>query len=297
MKKIYAIAAALLLMAPATLRAQESTVAMPFMAVNLDAASAAMGSMSIYNNAASSVWNKDMAHIEAGYGMWTPKASYPGNDIFLRGHWQVKDFVALRLEFADRLETPYELIDDFGETVGSYKPGSLRGYLGASFKFAEHYSIGVDAVYARRNLYEDAIYNTVAANAAFMMRFKVFNAALGVKNVGMPVKNTAHTGSYMIPSSAFADLAFDIEKGKHDILFGGEFEYMFNNMIAYGAGASYTYGDMVAVRLGYHGGGLFPNHFSAGLGLKFKGITLNATALFGKENMNGTFLAALGYSF
>lgn len=292
MRKVQVLLFALLL--PVATFAGEGSVTLPYLAQNLNPASAAMGSISLFDNAASSVLSSGRGHVQAGYGLWNPSES---KDIFLDAHCMLGSKAALRLEAADRMETPYDMTDEFGEPAGQFTPSSMRALLGASFKLGGHFAVGADAVYARRTLYEDATYSTIAGNAALMMRFGAFNAAVGGRNMGIAVSNAEGNGRFNTPGSAFADLGLDILKGKHEIIFGGEFEYLFFNAIAYGAGASYTYNDIISVRGGYHSGGLFPTHFSAGIGLKFFGVTLNATALLGNDLMNGTFLFGLGYSF
>lgn len=292
MKRVILISMAMLFRF--TAMADDGSVAMPFMAQNLNPASAAMGGISIFNNPASSVMTEDTFHFQAGYGFWKPAE---GKDAFIDSHCKIMDKAALRLEYAQREESGYDVIDELGETIGRFTPGSRRALLGASIRIGRHCSVGADAIYASRSLYEDANYKTLAANAALMVKYGAFNAVAGIRNAGIAVKDSRNHYSFNTPGSAFMDLGFNMVKGPHAVFFGGEFEYMLHNEFAWGAGASYTIHEMFSIRGGYHGGGLFPNHFSAGLGLKIKGVRLNATALLAEEIIDGSFLFGIGFGF
>jgi len=224
MKKIFVISALMALFIPSVANAGDgqATVAMPFVAVNTDPASAAMGSISLFHNSASYMLTDKMGHAQVNYLRWQPTTSN-----FISGEFamKIKDIVGIRASVSDNMETAYDICDEFGDVTGQYKPNALKAEFGVAAKFAKYFSVGVEGVYARRTLAEDYGYNSFGANAAFMASVKGFTAAVGGKNLCAPVK--LEDGSkFNLPSSAFLDAGYVATvKDVHVITVGAEFEY------------------------------------------------------------------------
>ncbi len=91
--------------------------------------------------------------------------------------------------------------------------------------------------------------------------------------------------------------AFD----KHALSATAETDILFAGAVMAGAGIEYSFRDLLFVRGGYHYGAphkaVVPSYGSAGLGVKFFGISLDAAYLFGSEILKNSFCVSLGYEF
>ena len=295
MKRTFLISSLVALFMPAALHAAEGDATMPFVAINTNPGSVALGGVSLFDNSASVMFTDRRGHVMANGAMWKPTDSYfAGGDLAFK----VKDIVGIRAVVADNIETPYDIYDEFGQVSGQFKPNALKASLGVSAKFAKYFSVGVDAVYARRTLFTDQSYQTFGANAAFMVDWKGLDIALGAKNLCVKVMD-AEGNAFSLPSSAFFDLGYDFlsRKENQSLVIAAELEYFLAGKLAYGGGLKYAC-KVFNIAAGYHVGGVVHDYASAGIGFNFSGVELKATALLDVKNIGmPSLLFGLGYSF
>ena len=83
-----------------------SGVALPFLCVNQDPASAAMGDLSLRTHAAYTVWMEERADLGFAWQKWTPDAS---SFLSLAGQGRIGERFGVRARFVKQNETPYDL--------------------------------------------------------------------------------------------------------------------------------------------------------------------------------------------
>ncbi len=77
-------------------------------------------------------------------------------------------------------------------------------------------------------------------------------------------------------------------------------DYYLSGDITAASGAEYSFKNFIFLRAGYHYGSKdkgLPSFASAGLGVKFAGVQLNAAYLLASETLGGSLMIGLGYSF
>lgn len=266
--------------------------------------------------------------VEAGY----MRQSFSNNSSVNAGlAGNIGGKVGLAASFSYGLDPAYDIYNLDGSTAGTFSPSYLLASLGASWRFVKFLSLGVNARYARQDLMQGYSYGTFAGDAMLMARFGDFSVSAGIANIGLPVKS-ASGDLFALPTSAKAAFMYDAVFGKkHGIQLNIDGDYYLPGLfvpvqsahdgsdgsasgtdssssaqlsavqqLAASAGLQYSFADMVFVRAGYHFGGSevpVPSYASAGLGFKFKGVSLNGAYLFASESLSNSFCLTLGYSF
>lgn len=295
MKKILSTVFALSL--SLALFAQEDKVTMPFLAIDQNPFSAAQASISLFDNAASPMRGVSRGYAGVVYQLYDLNSTH---HISVDAYSKVCDFLAVRARYAQQLETPYDVIDDWGELIGTFKPQTLRASVGVSGAIGEHVALGLEIGYARRALAKEYVINGVTFNPAVQVTFAGFNAVVGGRNLA-PKVASSEGEKFNLPGSVFVSAGYDIVMGEvHHLVPAAEFEYVFGLAKPYCAAGSlcYNWKDAVYVMGGYRWGGVTPSHASAGLGFCAKGFCINATVLVGPKGKIGvTPVVGLGYRF
>ena len=274
--------------------AGEGTVALPFLRINQDPASAAMGDVALRNNAASDVWLPGHGAAGLSWQQWTPDAS---RFLSAGGYGRFAGRFAVRAGFSKQSETPYDLYDDNAQAIGSFTPGSFQAGAGLSVRITDQWSAGIQGLYARRQLAAESQLGAFAANAAVMGVFGSISLAGGIQALGSSVQ-AASGDKFPLPTSLFLTSGYQATFGEqHALLAALEAEYYLYGAPSVSAGLEYSWKQMIQVRAGYHYGGLIPSHASAGLGLDIHGVCLQFTYLAGAGSIGGSMLIGAGYRF
>ena len=256
------------------LLADEGSVAFPFLRVNQDPRSAAMGEVSLYTNPAATVWLEGNGAAGLSWQSWKPG---PSTFLSAGGYGIIAKRFGIKASFSKQSETPYDLVDENAQPAGSFTPGALRADFGFSAKLTDQLSAGVNAVYASRTLAADSRTSAFAADLALMGVFGSFQLAGGARLLGGKTLSASGDG-FTLQASL-------------------EAEYFFYGAPAVQAGLEYGWNHLLFVRAGYHYGGLIPSHASAGLGLDLKGFCIDFSYLFGAGDINGSLLIGASYRF
>lgn len=197
------------------------------------------------------------------------------------------------------MDSPYEITDESGTVTGNYKPSDLLLNIGLGWKFLPFLSVGADIKYLRDAVAEGYSYNAVSTDIFLMSRFNGVSIAAGVSSLGNKVSSSSGE-KYSLPSSF--DIGFEYQLNLHEhhsLKLLADADYFFSRKFATSAGLSYTWNSMLTARCGYHYGGksVVPSYASAGIGVKFFGISLDAAYLFGSGILKNSLGISLGYEF
>lgn len=238
---------------------------------------------------------KDGGDIRATYGSWAPKNI--GSKVF--GVDAAFKFGKVGFSIDGKFFNDPEMItyDDQGVSTGKFSP--KESYFGAGFSYwiADAFSIGAKARLISSNLYKDAKANAFAADVELKYVKNGFSAGAAVCNLGGKVKYGTSSTENSLPTIAKVGAKYRFEFGLSG---AAEADYLFAGGLMAALGLEYSIKEIGFVRLGYHYGNetkAIPSYVSAGLGVKIKGICLDAAYLLGSKTLGNTLMISLGYSF
>ncbi len=286
-----------------------SAQSLPSLFVGSDAAGFSMGSAtvagapgaySLENNVAAMSFIDGRMSAGASFGMWQP--SY-GDDKVIGAGASVK--ATKRLAFGAAFKyfarPSYEITTDSGTASrdGSFRPSEFNVAAGGSFAVTNYLSVGLTARMLHSSLTNDVSANVFGADLGVYFRMKGISAGLSVNNLGTKAKFGESSVSQPMMAKLGAGYAHAF--GKHAVSATAEADILFAGAAMAGAGLEYSFGGLLFVRGGYHYGAphkaVVPSYGSAGLGVKFFGIRLDAAYIFGSEILRNSFGLSLGYEF
>lgn len=265
----------------------------------LSTSSIAWGS---YGNIAALPFSDLKGDAQVSYNNWGPSSTsyYSGAAGF-----NFKNKIGLSAGFSAGSGKAFEMFDDNGNTQGEFAPRNMRGNLGFSWRFIKWMSIGANISYHSETLLEGSSRKQIMSDVFLMGEFNGIRVSAGVRKIGETVADSKEN-IFSPASSAVAAIGYAKDFGKNRIEAEADMDYFFSGGVteasapfSVSVGAAYTYNDMVAVRGGYHTGGVIGNFASLGLGLKFYGVRLDAAFLLAGSGspMNKTLGVGLGYCF
>ena len=269
--------------------------AMDFAARPADAKSLGMGMTSAFHSVAARVQEDCKLDAAAFYLPWKNAGGSSlgfGADVYAR----LGKGLGLNVNF---LMDNGKKIDNYtgpGSSSGTFTPSSMVVGGGLSYKIIPALSIGASVRYLNDKLTDRVKYSAIGADVMLSGSFSGFSYAAGVTNLGSKVKGNGNE-AWPIPAAATLAGKYTLEKDIHRVEAALQADWFFKGGFRAGAGAAYTFKDMVSARLGYSYGGksVLPSCFTVGAGMKFKGFTLDGAFLIG--DVTGTFMVALGYRF
>ncbi|MDE5891232.1 MAG: PorV/PorQ family protein [Bacteroidales bacterium] len=193
----------------------------------------------------------------------------------------------------------YDVFDEYGNRNGSFKTSSMLFSAGLGIKVIDMLSVGANFKYAVERLQPDDNPGAFAADVYAMFKWNVLAVSAGVSNLGTDVRDLGGN-KFSLPSSGHVavNYAQDVA-AKHYVEAEIDADCYFSGRFAMALGAQYGFNDMVFVRAGYRYGGksVIPSYASAGLGVKFFGVHLDASYLFASEVLKNAFSVGLSYTF
>ena len=190
-----------------------------------------------------------------------------------------------------------EIIED--GSVGSYTPKEMLVNAGVSYAVLDRLAVGVNVKYAQEQPMLNYSNSAIAADVFVAGKFNGIDFAAGLSSVGQKVKSQA-TGEYSLPSAIVASAGYAYELTEDNVVSArARVDSFFSGALAAGAGVEYCWSGMVCARAGYHYGGdsIIPSYASAGLGLRYSVITLDAAYLFASDVLGGGFAISAGVRF
>ncbi len=256
------------------------------------------GAYSLESNVASMALMDGKMAVGASFGLWQP--SFASNKVLgLGAVYKASDRLALGLQAKSFGQQPYDIVTESGSVKGSFTPGDLSVGIGVAYAFADFLSAGVTSRMVRSSLAEDASATVFGFDAALFFEKDALSAGLALCNLGSSI--SYGRDSYAQPAllKAGAACRFGDPEG-HSVTASLEADYLFAGAFSAGLGAEYSLKELLFLRAGYHYGSKdkgLPSFASAGLGVKFAGVELNAAYLLASETLGGSLCLGLGYSF
>ena len=303
-------AAAFMTSFPALLHAQPGSEALPHVRIVQDPQAAAMGGAGIvstasmayasYTNAAAIPYSEKSLDVAVAYQNWQPSAAST-DFISIAGAYNIRDKVGITVGFSYGANPEYETFNAYGESSGMFSPSDMQANVGIGWRFLPFLSAGVNVKYVRSAVAEGHSFGAVASDIFLMSKLEDFKVALGVSSLGSKV-TSASGAKYSLPTSVSLGAGYGHVFGeKHGLEILADADWYFSNAVSVEAGAAYTFNDLVSVRAGYHYGGesVIPSYASAGAGVKFFGVRIDAAYIIGTGDspLKNTFLIGAGYSF
>ncbi len=296
-----------MLMPSGTSRAQSE--AMPFVATFLNLSEAGFAGCSLsdsglsHSNPAYPVMRDRKLSVSAGWMSLAP--DYYGTSCFSVDAGMVlgKKFGVCVLA-AYGLDRPYEEFNSGGYSTGTFRPRQLIAGAGFCYRPLSFLSVGVNVKYAGEKLTSAAGYGALVTDIALAADVPLghgirIKATAGAYSLGTKVK-ASDGSSYRLPSEARGEVGYFQEfTPRHRLEILGAADVFFNRKFSAAAGLGYTWNSMLTARLGYRYGGnsVIPSYASAGIGVKFFGVSLDAVWLFGSKILRNSFGLSLGYGF
>lgn len=251
-----------------------------------------------FSNAAVIPFSDQKFDASAGYTMWQPQ-SIGSNMINIGAAYNMKEKFGLALGIMYGMNPAYDITDAAGAAKGQFSPSDMSINAGLAYRFLPYLSIGANVGYASSTLAEGYSYGALVADVFAMAKFSGIKVTAGVANIGTSVKSKNGT-SFGLPASFALGAGYEADFAqKHSVEVLLDADYYFSGGFAAAAGASYTYGHMVAVRAGYRYGGNspLPSYASIGAGVIFKGAKIDLAYLLASGPMKNTLALSLGYTF
>lgn len=282
---------------PVTLLAQESP-ALPFIRIDRSAITSAMGGAEalspLYNPAAVPFRGSDVAF---SFQSWAPGAVKSTN-MNLLGGFRIGKRLGLNVIGAYQNGAEYPLYDNTGNGKTTFAPSDLLVGAGVGFAITDFLSLGVNVKFSQSSVAPGSSFNAIAGDVFVLFRMKGFSAVAGVASLGTPVKSGDK--KFGLPASAKVGLGYDLAMGTSALRFAADADVFFTGGVGAALGAQYGWNDMVFARAGFHlgtGNAPLPTYASAGLGVKFVGVHLDASYLFASKALGNTLCVGIGYAF
>lgn len=284
----------------------QTSDALPFVRTGHSAAREAMagaGSVSgacdawaSFDNAALSAFGDKTLDAAVSYSSWAPSS---GN-MFAGGlTYRLGSNFGITAGAYYGLGKEYDIYSNEGVKKGTFTPTQMQFNLGAGLKILPWLSVGVNVHAAMETLAEGASYKAFSGDLFLMGHMDSFKFAAGVVSLGTPVKSSTGT-SYNLPSSVKLAGGYEDSFGGISCAVYTDLDYFFlASGFSASVGAELGWDEIASLRAGYHFASKntpLPNYFSAGLGGRLLGFSLDAAVLLGGQ-LSGTVLVTLGYGF
>ena len=284
----------------------QTSDALPFVRTGHSAAREAMagaGSVSgacdawaSFDNAALSAFGDKTLDAAVSYSSWAPSS---GN-LFAGGlTYRLGSKIGITAGAYYGLGKEYDVYSNEGIKKGTFTPTQMQFNLGMGYKLLPWLSLGANVHAATEILAEGASYKAFSGDLFLMGHMDSFKFAAGVVSLGTQVKSSTGT-SYNLPSSVKLAGGYEDSFGGISCAVYTDLDYFFlASGFSASVGAELGWDEIASLRAGYHFASKntpLPNYFSAGLGGRLLGFSLDAAVLLGGQ-LSGTLLVTLGYGF
>ncbi len=266
-----------------------------FLTLSTDARTLSMGgtgvvapanAFAIYNNNSAATLSDIKGAFASSYTMWQPGTT-ASNLINVSGFFKTGKRGAFLLGSRFFLYSAYVMTNDQGSITGTYKPMEITVDLGYAFMITETLSTAATVRYIVSGMSPDASGGAVAADLGLI--YKPGNISIGLTATNLGSKIDYGYGPYALPSQIKLGAGYGFHAGeKHLLNAAVQAGYLIvNSGITAGIGLEYSYNNLISVRVGGHYGDsekCIPSYVSAGLGFRFRGLTMNAAYLLAQKD-------------
>ena len=259
-------------------------------------------SFAMWNNNASTLFSDEAMSVGASYGIWNPSK---GNQIAVAGYGKITNWMSISAGFKTMMYKSYNLTGESGMSSGTFKPNEFTLGLGLGFKILPVLSLSANINYVNSKLAPEVKAGAVSADFGAMLDLKFMRVGVTASNIGSKLK-FSETSLGVLPANVQLGLGttqFFGAANTHALTINAQGGMTFESKgFAAAVGAEYKWNDMVRVSGGYHYGDASkgtPSYASAGVGVKFFGISIDAAYLIGigGSPLGNTMMFGLGYSF
>jgi len=253
---------------------------------------------SALSSSAALPFGADTLDAEAVYQSWAPDG-VRSSAFGAGGAYRFGD-AGVSLGVVSRSGEEYEAMDDDGIPSGTFRPSDLMIAIGAGYRIAESFSVGLNAKYLHSKPWSGGGYDSFAADITGMYSHAGLSVVAGLRNIGTSVEGD-QGDKYKPSSSVVAGLSYAYGLSEEHSLEGVlDADYYFSGAYSVAIGAEYGYRDMLFVRAGYHYGSddcVLPSFASLGLGVQLRGVRLEGSFLTANDYVGNSLTIGLGYSF
>lgn len=281
---------------------------LPSLLIGSDAAGLGIGNATVAAEATAYSLDNNVAAMSLGdarfaaaasFGLWQP--SYADDKVAgAAAMFRPADRWAAGLSFRHLAQPEYNIVSDSGleSRDGTFAPAEFNIAMGASYAVTGYLSAGIAARLTRSSLAPEASATVPGADIGLYFRLNGISAGLSVNNLG-PKAKYGETG-YPQPSLLKAGAGYRLDLDTYSVGTAVEADVFFTGVFMAAIGLDYSFKDILCIRAGYHYGNeskTVPSYASAGFGVKFFGVWLDAAYLFGSPVLKNSFCVSLGYSF
>lgn len=288
--------------------AEDKESAMPFLGINRDPVTGAMGGASLawtgsaawssFSNAAVLPFSETALNVGLSCQNWAPNGTGTSS-INFGGSCKVGGRMGFSLGLAGQKGDEYDVFDGGGNAKGKFSPNDFLLNAGAGFRIAARLGMGLNVRYARQRISETDQYSAFCGDLFLFCKMSDLGLTAGLSNVGPSIKSGEE--SYPLPAAANAGCSWHKSfLEKHAAVANADFRYFFQGGLSAALGTQYAFKDLVFVRAGYHLGGgksVLPSFASFGAGVKFAGLHLDIAWLTANKYLGNSLTVGLGYSF
>lgn len=259
-------------------------------------------SFAMWNNNASTLFSDKVFEASASYGIWNPSK---GNQIAVAGYGKITDWMSISAGFKTMMYKPYNVTGMTGMPGDEFKPNEFAMGIGLGFKVLPVLSLSANINYVNSKLAPELKGGAVSADFGAMLDLKFMRVGVTASNIGSKIK-FSETSLVALPANVQLGIGTTQYFGAantHALTVNAQGGMTFQNSAFIAAlGVEYKWNDMVRVSGGYNYGDATkgtPSYASAGVGVKFFGVSINAAYLIGigGSPLGNTMIFSLGYSF
>lgn len=273
--------------------------AMSFVSIPENPTALSLGGATLGNSIEAGLLKGKTIDAGASYLMWSPSFV---NEKFVNAgaSFKLGSSLALGLDATYGMNEPYEVFGESGLANGTFTPADIKVGLSAAYMISPAISVGVGLKILNSKASNSVTYSSIALDALAAWKKDGLTVVGGIRNLGSGVTSKDGT-KYALPSSVALGADYCLAFGEaFNLGLEADLDYYFAGALGIAAAAQLDWKEHVFARAGYHMGGEgapLPSFASAGFGVKFFGVHLDATYLLASETLGGTMMFGLGYSF
>ena len=237
--------------------------------------------------------------IAVSYSMWAPQSG-KSDGINIGCGVKAGNRFGYSLAVSRKSGTTYDVIDDMGNSKGTFETSSMVLAGGIGLKITDALGLGINAKYLSETLSPDSKPSSFGADLFAIYHTNNLNVTAGLSSVGASVKDVAGN-AFKLPMSVTAGVSYSADAGENSAFeVDGAMDYFFSGNFTAAAGAQYIWNKLIAIRAGYHydsEAAAVPSYASIGAGLSIRGIHFDIAYLTANPIIGGSINIGVGYRF
>ncbi len=272
-----------------------------FLTNTLNARNIALGSTyiayennnAVYSNLAANSLSNTKFGINFNYRPWIEDLSSDYSLMGASAYYAIDSINSFALGFKNYTMPSYSIMDDNGNSSGTYNPGELSFALGYARKLNESTAVSLTLQYLESNLYETYNASTILFDLGFKSSWEKLNYGVVVKNLGP--KLNFDNDKVSLPLTIGGGIAYsDVIGAKNNITAAVDFSQISQDEesgFSAGLGCEYAYDKLLSLRAGYHfvDESIGLSALTLGAGVKYKVASIDFGYLISDNALNNNF--------